>query len=300
MDNQNNQYIDPNAMPEQGYMQQPLYQQAPPMQPSFQDAEYNYGPRKMSFFTLVLKTFAGMFGGAGGSMVLLLIFLSSSSILNPVLGATVEAEASQGEVSALFMAILMGMIFATSVVSSMLSAFLLCYTERDRYTRIATAMSQIFIMNIAIFICVLPVYLTTSTARLELTAFAAVLQVILSATASALILELVHDRRYALLAVYNTILAILIASGVNFFLYFIFKSATILLFVAVPIIWTSIGFIGAAFTMIYFWIFQTWGSDFLAYSKSFGSDYGVPDQSEEEEEEENRKPDVEGGNFFRQ
>lgn len=292
----NNQYPDQQAQNQQNY-QQPEYQQVPVQQAPVQ--ELQYGPRKMSFFTLVLKTFAGLGGGLAGSMILLLIFLLTSSTLQPILGATAETEAAAGEVSALFMAILMAMIFATSIVSSMVSTLLLCYTERDRYTRIATTMSQVFIINLVIFAFVLPIYLTTSTARLELTAFAAALQVILSATASAMILELIHDRKYALVAVYTTILAILAASGINFFVYYTLKNATMLLFIAIPIIWTLVGFMQGALQMFYFWIFQTWGSDFLASTATFGADYGVPDESEDEEEEPARE-DTEGANFLKQ
>lgn len=260
--------------------------------------ENGYGPRRMSFFTLVLKTFAGFAGGIAGSIILLLIFLLTSSILQPVLGVAVEGEAAAGEVSPLFMVVLMSMIFATCVISSMLSTLLLAYTERDRYNRIATTMAQVFIVNIVIFAFVLPIYLTTSTARIELTAFAAVLQVVLSASASALVLELIHDYRYALVAVYTTILGILVSAGINFFLYFVSGSATVLLFAALPIIWSLIGFSQATLQMFYFWVYQTWGSDFLASSATFGADYGVPDQSEEEQEIQ--RPDVEGGNFLKQ
>jgi MFS family permease len=263
--------------------------------------EYVYGPRKISFFTLVLKTFAGFAGGIAGTLVLLLIFLSTSSILQPVLGQTVAVEAAAGEVSPLFMVVLMGMVFATSIVSSLLATLLLSYTERDRYTKIATMMSQVFIINIVIFAFVLPIYLTTSTTRIELTAFAAFMQIILSATASAMILELIHDHRYALMAVYTTILAILVAMGMNFFIFYATGTATIVLFCALPIIWSSIGFSQAALGMIYFWMYETWGSDFLASTTSFGTDYGIPDTSEEEAEEEAAKhPDVEGGSFLKQ
>ena len=261
--------------------------------------ENAFGPRKLTFLTLVLKTFAGFAGGIAGTLVLLLIFLSTSSILQPVLGQTVAAEAAAGEVSPLFMVVLMGMVFATSIVSSILATLLLSYTERDRYTKIATTMSQVFIINIVIFAFVLPIYLTTSTARMELTAFAAFMQIILSATASALILELIHDYRYALMAVYTTILAILVSMGLIFFIYYTTGTATIVLFAAIPITWSVIGFSQAALGMIYYWMYETWGSDFLASTASFGADYGVPDTSEEEEEEIQR-PDVEGGNFLKE
>ena len=254
------------------------------------------GPRHVSFFTLVLKTMAGFAGGVAGTLVLLLIFLSASSILQPVLGsAAVAADAASGEPSPLFMVVLMAMIFATSMVSSLLATLLLCYTERDRYTRVATTLTQVFVVNIVIFIFVLPIYLTTSTTRLELTAVAAILQIVLSATASAMILELVHDYRYSLLAVYTTVLGVLVASGINFFFYYATGNATMTLFAALPVTWSLIGFSQAALSMIYYWYYQTWGSDFLANTTSFGVDYGVP-----EVEEAPPAPDVEGSNFLKQ
>ncbi len=260
-----------------------------------------FGPRQMTFVTLVLKTFAGFAGGIAGTLVLLLIFLSASSILNPIVGQAIATEQAAGETSPLFMVILMSMVFTASVVSSMLATLLLAYTERDRYNRISTMMSQVFFVNIVIFAFVLPIYLTTSTTRLELTVFAAIMQVILSSTASALILELIHDRRYSLLAVYTTILGILVSMGINFFIYFATGTATVMMFAALPIIWGTIGFSQAALTMMYYWMFETWGSDFLASTTSFGADYGVPDTSEEEEEAEMQKPpDTEGGNFLKQ
>ena len=292
-----NEQYDQNQQPAQEIQQQ--YAVAPVQQEAVR-AEIAFGPRRLNFLTLVLKTFAGLAGGIAGTGIMLLIFLGTSSILQPILGPLAGAEAAAGEASPLFIVVLMSMVFATSIVSSMVSTLLIAYTERDRYTKIATAMSQVFIINMVIFAFVLPIYLTTSVARLELTAFAAFIQVILSTTASALILELIHDHRYALLAVYTTILAILVATGVNYFLYYITGTATIMFFAALPIYWATIGFSQSALTMIYYWIYETWGSDFLASSTTFGADYGVPDTSEEEEEEEMQKPDSEGANFFKQ
>ncbi|MFC1750347.1 hypothetical protein ACFL2V_16225 [Pseudomonadota bacterium] len=257
------------------------------------------GPRRLTFLSLVLKTFAGFIGGLIGTGVLVVIFLVASSILQPVLGGIAEVEAAQGEVSPLFMVILMAMVFLTALVSSMLSTLFLCFTERDRYTKIATTLTQVFVVNFVIFLFVLPIYLTTSASSLELTAYAAVLQVILSATASALILELIHDTKYPLIAVYTTLLAVLVSIGVNFIILIIVGNATIVMFVALPIIWGAIGFSQAALTMLYYWVYTTWGMDFLASTTSFGADYGVSEEVfEEEEEQEPQKEDTEGGNFF--
>ncbi len=295
-ENQMQQGGQMEQMPDQSqYQQMPMEQMPQQMQPA---AEPEYGPRKMSFFTLVLKTFAGLAGGVAGTLILLMIFLLTSSILQPVLS---PAEAQAQEISPLFIFVLMAMIFATSVVSSLVAPLLISYTERERYTRVATAMSQIFIMNIVIFAFVAPIYLTTSTTRLELTAGAAALQIILSATAGALIMELIHDYRYALITVYTTIIGILVAMAISFFLYTGLGTSgtTLLLFAVLPVIWTMIGFFQGAIAMFYYWLYQNYGVDFLATSTSYGADYGIPDESEEDEDEPERE-DTEGGNFLRQ
>lgn len=259
--------------------------------------EVEFGPRKMSFFTLVLKTFAGLSGGIAGALILLIIFLLTSSILQPVLA---PAEAAAQEISPLFIFILMAMIFATSLAANLIGPLLLSYTERERYNRVATALSQIFIINVVIFAFVAPIYLTTSTARLELTAYAAGLQIILSATASALIIELIHDYRYILLTVYSTILSVLVAVAINFFIYTGFGriGATMLLFISLPLIWSLIGFFQGAFAMFYYWLYSNYGTDFLATTTSYGADYGIPDESEEDDSEPERE-DTEGGSFLK-
>lgn len=304
-ENQMQQGGQMEQMPDQSQYQQMPMEQMPvqPMQggPQGQPAgEPEYGPRKMSFFTLVLKTFAGLAGGVAGTLILLMIFLGASSILQPVLS---PAEEAAQEVSPLFVFVLMAMIFATCVVSSLIAPLLMSYTERERYTRVTTAMSQIFVMNIVIFAFVAPIYLTTSTTRLELTAYAAGLQIILSATAGALIMELIHDYRYSLISVYTTILGVLVATAMSFFLYTGLgtSSTTLLLFAVLPLIWGSIGFFQGAIAMFYYWLYQNYGTDFLATTMSYGTDYGAPESGEEEEEEEEiEKEDTEGGNFLRQ
>ena len=155
-------------------------------------------------------------------------------------------------------------------------------------------------MNIVIFAFVMPVYLTASTTSLAVTAGAAALQVILSATAGSLMLELIHDSRYPLLAVYETLLAILAAMAVGFVLFAVSGNATILMFIALPMIWGFLGFFHAAVSMFYYWIFTTWGTDYLATETQFGTDYGIPDESEEAAAEEEQREDVEGGDFLNQ
>lgn len=289
MENQAAVSNDPNS---QVNLQPPVMTEPHPSNDS------TFGPRRMSFFTLVLKTLAGFAGGIAGMLILVLIFLLTSSILQPVLS---PAEAAAHEISPLFVFVLMAMIFSTSLIASIVGSLLLSYTERERYTRVMTALAQIFIVNLVIFAFVSPIYLSASAEHLELTAFAAGLQIILSATASTLVFELIHDYRYSLLSVYNTILAVLVSTAICFLFYSVIgqAGATVLLFASLPILWTMIGFFQGALTMFYYWLYENYGIDFLATTTSYGADYGIPDESEEEAGQPERE-DVEGNSFLKQ
>ncbi len=314
--NNQNQNPQPSAYPDQ-QLQQP---QTGPQQAVFNDGQYqqqmplnqtyvqapiqqtagapqaeSYGPRQVSLFTLFAKTFMGLCGGIFGSLILLLIFLASSSVLQPVLS---PAEATGESVNPIFIVILMAMIFATTLISSLLTPWLLSYTERLRYPRIVTAIYQIFIVNLIIFAFTAPIYLTTSTSNLELSAFAAGLQIVMVSLSSALIMEILNDEKYPLLAVYTTVIGVLVATAVNLFLFQMMKSATVLLFAALPITWASIGFFQACLAMIYYWYYINWGNDFLASTTSYGTEYaGV--QEEVEEAEEELPEDKAGGDFLK-
>jgi hypothetical protein len=292
---QNQNYYDPNQQfqADQNFQNQNFQQQN--FQPAQSNQEVPYGPRHIGLFILFAKTFLGLAGGTFGSLVLLLIFLASSSILQPVLSTA----AKTGEqISPVFIVILMAMIFATSLISSLVSPLLLSYTEKQRYPRITTALYQIFILNLVIFAFTAPIYLTTSTTSLEFTAYAAGLQIVLVATASSLIMEILNDERYPLMAVYTTIIGILVATAANLFIFQLLKSTTVLLFAALPITWASIGFFQATLTMIYYWYYINWGNDFLASTSSYGNEYANVAQ-EEEEAEEQLPDDKNGGDFFK-
>lgn len=279
----------------------------PEQQPGNMQAEVqNYapetmGPRSLSLFTLFLKTFAGLGGGLAGTLILVIIFLAASSFLQPILGGMEQFDQARvNEISPLFLFALIGMLFATSLISSMLGCLLLSYTERDRYTRVSTSMGQIFIFNFIILLFMLPIFLAASIPKEPTGLFiAAGMHIILSSMASMLILEVLHDARYPLLSVYTTILAILSAVGVSTIVFIFSGNTTILMLTTLPLIWASIGFFQAFVAMVYRWIWETWGVDYLATESALGTDYGIPEEYEEAEEEP-PKPDMEGTDFLRQ
>lgn len=254
------------------------------------------GPPNVNFLRFILKLGAGIGGGVAGALILLVVFLLASSILQPALQPRTEAE-----INPLFIFVLMAMIFLSSCGSNILGTLFLALTDRERYSRMSSSLYQIFIVNIVIFGLTAPVYLITSNMGVGATAYAAGLQIVLSAQASALILEMVSDPKYSLLGIYSTIFAILFSAGIAFMVFQATQNITILLFAVFPIIWISIGFMEGLIGMIYHGIYVTWGVDFLAQTVSYGEDYGKQKTEEEvvEEEEEEKRVDQSGADFLR-
>jgi hypothetical protein len=255
------------------------------------------GPGRISFGTFLLKILAGAAGGIGGSLILVIIFVLASSVLAPLTGGLQDGAPIQ--VSPIFTFILMMMIFLSTTVGNIVSTWLMALTERDKYTRTSSAISQVFIISMIIFVLMVPVYFITSATNITITAYAVALHIIISAQVSALILEIVSNYRYSLVGVYGITFSILVSAGIMFGLAGIVTSPQILLFVALPIVWGSIAFVQSIFTMLYGWIARTYDKDFLSTQTVYGNDYGKEVESVEESEEAPKAVDEEGANFLR-
>lgn len=256
-------------------------------------AEEEIGPAKISFPTFLFKIVAGVAGGSVGTLIMLLIFILASSLLTPLSEAVSEGSG----VSPVFIFILMIMIFLSSTSGNILSALLLSFTEKDKYTRRASTVYQIFIVSILIFLLMVPVYFITASIDIGLVAYAVALHIIITAQVSALVLEIISNFRYALVGVYGVTFAVLLSAAVMFGLARLIVSPTILLFVALPVVWGSIAFIQSIVTMIYGWTARIYDKDFLSTQTLYGADYGsqVADEEEEDKEVENEA----GADFLR-
>lgn len=253
------------------------------------------GPPRVSFGTFLLKILAAMAGGIGGSLILLLIFVLAASILSPITGGYQEGAAE--DISPIFTFILMMMVFLASTVGNIVSTWLMAITERGKYTRISSAIYQVFIISMIIFLLMVPVYFITSATNISIMAYAVALHLIISAQVSAIILEIVSNYRYSLVGVYGITFAILTSAGILLSLSGIVASPQILLFAALPVIWGSIAVVQSIFTMIYGWIARTYDKDFLSTQTVYGSDYGK--EVESEEEAAPKAKDEAGADFLR-
>ncbi len=248
------------------------------------------GPQQMTFPRFILKFLAASAGGIIGAVLLVVIFLLASSLLSPL-----TASQPNEYISPVFVFILMVMVFLSSTIGNLVSTFLLSLTDRERYKRRASAMYQIFIVSIIIFLLMAPVYFITSSVDFSFTAYAIALHFILTAQVSALILEIVSNYRYSLVGLYGVTFSIILSAAVLFGLSSLVESPTILLFAAMPVVWGSIGLVHGIVTAVYGWIANIYDKDFLATNMDYGDDYG----KEIVEEEKPKTKDEAGADFLK-
>lgn len=250
------------------------------------------GPERISFATFLLRLIAGAAGGVAGGLLLLLMFILVSSVFEPI--ASLGEELSY--ISPIFTFILLMMIFISATVGNIAAVWLMGLVEREKYQKIPSTIYQIFVISLIIFLLLAPVYFITGTTDPAITAYVVALHVVISAQASALIMEIISNYRYSLVGVYGVTFSILVSAGVLFSLAGLIASPQILLFVALPAVWGTIALVGAVVNNIYSWLAKTYDKDFLAADTLYGEDYG----EEVEEEEEEKAEDREGGDFLRQ
>lgn len=230
---------------------------------------------RMGFAAFLLKVLSGGAGGIGGSLILVVIFLLAASILEPI----TTPEGSE-YISPIFIFILMIMVFLSSTVGNIVSTWLMALTERDKYKRISSAIYQVFIISVIIFLLMVPVYFISAGIDMSIIAYAVGLHIIISAQVSALILEIVSNYKYSLVGVYGITFSILISAAIMFGLAGIVDNVQILLFAALPIVWGSIAVVQSIFTVLYGWVARTYDTDFLSTKTVYGSDYGKEVESE--------------------
>ncbi len=257
--------------------------------------EKEIGPAPLSFSTFLLKILAGGVGGTAGSLIMILIFVLASSIFSPIM---INIQNQPDFVGPIFVFILLMLVFLSTTVSNILSVLLLALTERDKYKRISSTIYQVFVLSIIIFILLSPVYFLTAALDISITIYVVALHIIISVQISALIMEIVSNYKYSLVGLYGVTFAILLSSGFLFGLGGIVTSPQILLFIALPIIWGAIAFVGSIVTILYIWIAKTYDKDFLSTQTLYGSDYGIEVEEEDEEEEEDIHSE-EGAEFLR-
>lgn len=254
----------------------------------------SFGPPVLSLPMFLLKIIAGGSGGIFGSLVILVVLLISGSFLTPL-----TQESGISEVNTIFIFLLMVTIFLSTTIANILSVLFIGLTDRERYTRLSSAVYQVFIMGIFIFILTAPVYFFASSIDTTYISYALILHIIVSAQVSAMILEIVANYRYSLLGLYGTTFSILISISALMAVASFSINPTIILFIATPIVWGAIAFVHGLAIMLYSWIVRIYDKDFLSTQTLYGEDFGKQVERDEKEEEDVEVSNDEGAEFLK-
>ena len=97
-----------------------------------EQAQQEQTQSEYTFLSLITRTVGGLGGGIAGTLILLIIYILSVSIIGPVLNP-VEGT---GEISPVFIFVLMGMLFASTLAANLLSPLFISFTQKDKYSRL--------------------------------------------------------------------------------------------------------------------------------------------------------------------
>ncbi len=248
----------------------------------------------ISVSSYLFRIISAVLGGIVGSLVLVLFFILANTLLSPVLSSSGE-----GTIGSVFVFIVMIMVFLSTLFGNVIATFLISLTEREKYKRRSTAISQIAIMSIIVVIFMLPVYFITATIDVQMVVYAVALHMILTVLTSSLTLEIVSNYRYSLVGLYGVTLAIIVSSAVLFVFAKVVENIAILLFVALPIIWGTMALVQGLTFMVYASFAKLYDKDFLSTQTMYGDDYGKEVEEEEEIIDEKQIPEEEGASFLR-
>lgn len=263
------------------------------------------GPPPVTFVVFLLRTLSSLAGGVLGALVILGFFIFSSSVLQPVFQSELELQ----EIHPLFIFMFMAMIFLSTLGASLVSNLFTILSDKTKYRKLASALYQIFIINILIFVFMLPLYLIIARLDLLTLPYIAGLHLIFSAQASVLVLEIVSNYKYSILGVYGVIFGSLIGLILIFMISRI-PSLIVVLLLALPVLWLSIGLTTNIINALYGSLYGLYGVDFLSAETGYAGDESdvapesAPTQAEIEENTQTEKgkveekPDEKGKDFL--
>lgn len=185
--------------------------------------------KPLSGGTFFLRIFGGIAGGIIGTVVMLLIYFLALAAL----------PTQENDVPGITTFTLIAMILLSTMATNMVSSQIITISDKEKYTEPRLTLINIFILNLVLFIFSTPLYLLSAADNIQIIA---AFHLLISAQMSALILEVFAGGPYPLIGTYGIALGGMSAFSI---IAFIGMSAsenntgitTLLLFIAMPMIW---------------------------------------------------------------
>ena len=218
---------------------------------------------------IFFRTVAGFFGGAFGSLVLLIVVLVSSSFA----GSSFSSVQGGGAVNPIFLFVSIVGIYLALLISAMSTLTFFYYCDRERYPFLLSTLTHVFVLITAISVISSGLILLLSGSSLDRIIIIGVISMGICTIFSVVTMEVVANHKHLLLTLYSSAAALFWFFILMLALYFFLGSTTFLFPLALPLCWSSFGFWQVSFEMTYQWIYELYGSDFLNAASRVGSDY---------------------------
>ncbi len=189
--------------------------------------------RPLTGSTFFFRILGGIVGGISGTIIMLMIYFLSLAAL------PAQEEGSPG----ITKFVLITMILLSTITTNMVSSQIIALSDREKYQESRATLINIFILNLVLFIFTTPLYLLTEGTNTQIIA---AFHLLLSAQMSALIMEVFAGAQYPLIGTYGVALGGITAFSIVAFMLTSAGSAsgssTIILFIAMPLVWGLLEF----------------------------------------------------------
>lgn len=233
------------------------------------------------FFRFLVGFGAGFIGTVVLGLMLFLSWkivgetLSPSDVIKNEFGITI----TDNQTHPLFLSIVTLSVFLATMAANISYVFLSSIVE-EKYTRRSTTLTQVFFGNLVFLLLMLPLYLISSSSfGPSGVAITAVLHATFTTLFSFLVTEALHQSKYFIVNLYGTIV------GIILFVFFsnilVSNNTTTLTLLALPLLLGFIAFGNRLAEVVYAWLINTYGTDFLNVDTQFGKDYNQNPGEEE-------------------
>lgn len=240
-----------------------------------------YAKKNHPIASLFTRFIVGFGAGFLGMLVLGLILFLTWHIVGDYLQAPDQLTDALGnsigqlETHSLFLSIVTGAVFASSMVTTLSYVFLSLLVE-EHYTKRSTTLTHVFFGNVIFLLLFLPVYIAVNGAfSMTGLAVVSIFHAVVVCFFSVFVLQGLHQAKYTLVNLYGNLIGLLVFA----FLFLVFLSdvdPTILLFLSFPLFMGVMGATNRLVELVYSFLYTKSGSDMLNIETTFGEDYGVP------------------------
>lgn len=218
------------------------------------------GISKIAGAEIIFRGLAGFICGAIASALTVLGLAYGGHLIRPETGWSINHP--------LLIFALLASSFFISLLSNLLACFLIGKTNSMKYASIKPAIYQVLVVNVALFILMVPIYFIARSFSTELIAYLIAIYWVFAILVTSVIFEFTATKntRNNLLSLYQSFLGSFVAIIVLLIVFALAnlqESPTLLVAIVPALTWTIIPFFGAILEFLYARIYRAFGVDFL-------------------------------------